>query len=97
VGCLVGGKTREGHGATVRVLDASLWENRCMAGLLRLNPGSLAEDGWLLFANPHHLSERRNLSVKLSRDEGATAGQQDARSCALRLTVSGCEVSGIGR
>ena len=33
---------------------------------------SPAEDGWLLFANPHHPSECRNLSVKLSRDEGAT-------------------------
>jgi sialidase-1 len=52
--------------------DDALWENSCMAGLLRLNPGSSAEAGWLLFANPHHPSERRNLSVKLSRDEGAT-------------------------
>lgn len=58
-----------------------LWEPVCMAGLLSLP----AQPGTMLFSNPHSLArgesgepipggrgKRRNLSIKLSRDDGMT-------------------------
>lgn len=64
--------------------DEALYEPICMAGIIRL---SLAADGRknrILFSNPHNLErldgkaqpgksrDRRNLSIKLSYDEGRT-------------------------
>jgi sialidase-1 len=58
-----------------------LWEPICMASVIA-HP---AQPGWLLFSNPHSLArdaeghelpgrsgKRENLSIKLSRDDGAT-------------------------
>jgi len=43
-----------------------LLEPICMASMIRLSGKDL------IFSSPHHLSARRNLSIKLSRDEGKT-------------------------
>lgn len=61
--------------------DAALWEPICMAGLTSV-PG---KPGMLVFSNPHSLKldaegkevpggrgERKNLSIKLSKDDGKT-------------------------
>ncbi len=62
--------------------DEALLEPICMAGLVRYN---LARESLLIFSNPHNLEggregepepgksrARKNLSIKLSRDEGRT-------------------------
>ena len=61
--------------------DDTLLEPICMAGLVRYRHG---EDNLLLFSNPHNLAradgkiepgksrDRRNVTVKLSRDDGQT-------------------------
>ena len=46
--------------------DPALWDSGVMASVVRV------EDQTLVFANPHSEKERRNLSVKLSHDEGKT-------------------------
>ncbi len=66
-------------------LDAALLEPICMASIVRFSARPDADKNRILFANPHNLSprpsrseapgqarERRNLSVKLSYDEGQT-------------------------
>ena len=57
------------------VFQEQLWEPRCMASITS-HP---SRPGTLLFSNPHTLpaepggkSARRNLSIKLSRDDGTT-------------------------
>ena len=68
-------------GWSTPVFDAALWEPICMASLISV-PG---KPGALLFSNPHSLKfdadgkempggrgERKNLSIKLSRDDGKT-------------------------
>lgn len=65
--------------------DAALLEPICMAGIVRMSGGPHdADRNRILFSNPHNLSrmdgkeepgknrDRRNVSVKLSYDEGAT-------------------------
>jgi sialidase-1 len=61
--------------------DESLWEPICMAGIIRYEH---ANQSYILFSNPHNLEGRdgkqepgksrlrKNVSVKLSRDEGQT-------------------------
>ncbi|MBI5773234.1 MAG: exo-alpha-sialidase [Verrucomicrobia bacterium] len=58
-------------------LDDALLEPVCMASIVRLSAKPAADKNRILFANPHNLeavgnNKRRNLSVKLSYDEGAT-------------------------
>ncbi len=69
---------------TVPMFDAALLEPICMAGICRLTSQPQHSKNRLLFSNPHNLEknggpgqpgagrDRRNLSVKLSYDEGAT-------------------------
>lgn len=45
--------------------DDALWDSGVMASIIRVDDGTLA------FANPHDLQKRRNLTIKLSSDEGA--------------------------
>ena len=64
--------------------DESLLEPICMASLVRYSAQPAADKNRLLFANPHNLQradgkarpggsrDRRNLSIKLSYDEGQT-------------------------
>ncbi len=61
--------------------DEALLEPICMGGIVRYNHGG---QNWILFSNPHNLDsakgtaepgksrERKNVSVKVSRDEGQT-------------------------
>lgn len=65
-------------------LDEFLWEPVCMAGLIRHHPGNRGNPARLLFSNPHNLErsdgksrpggnrDRKNLTVKLSNDDGKT-------------------------
>lgn len=63
--------------------DDALWEPICMGSIVRLSQMSTADKNRLVFANPHSLlldkqgrgvpagrGERKNLSIKLSYDEG---------------------------
>jgi sialidase-1 len=64
--------------------DDALLEPICMASLVRLSDGATGDRDRILFANPHNLDradgkakpggsrDRRNLSIKLSYDEGET-------------------------
>lgn len=51
--------------------DPALLDSGMMASLLRVPPPAGEPRPLLLFANTHHEKERRNLTVKLSRDDGA--------------------------
>jgi hypothetical protein len=58
-------------------LDDALLEPVCMASIARLTAKPAADRNRIVFANPHNLeavgnNKRRNLSVKLSYDEGQT-------------------------
>ena len=52
--------------------DDALWDSGVMASIIRLRKKPESDRTRILFANPHDLKERRNLSVKLSYDEGQT-------------------------
>jgi sialidase-1 len=64
--------------------DQALYEPICMASLERLSPTPSSDRNRIIFANPHNLScgngkeipgqkrDRKNLSIKLSYDEGET-------------------------
>jgi len=53
-------------------IDDALLDSGVMASLIRLTRQPVADKNRLLFANPHDLTARKNLSVKLSYDEGST-------------------------
>lgn len=52
--------------------DPQLPEPVCMGTLVRLSGPPAQAGSRILFANPHSTTGRRNLTVKLSRDEGQT-------------------------
>ncbi len=52
--------------------DAALLDSGCMAGLVSVSRKSSADKSRLLFSNPHDVAARKNLSLKLSYDEGET-------------------------
>jgi sialidase-1 len=52
--------------------DPALLDSGVMASLVRFTQPPAARKNRLLFANPHDLKARANLSIKLSYDEGAT-------------------------
>lgn len=61
-------------GWTPTTLDAGLPDPICMGALVRLSAQPGADKNRLLFANPHNAEgrDRKNVSVKLSYDEGKT-------------------------
>lgn len=52
--------------------DAALLDSGCMAGLVTVSRKATSDKSRLLFSNPHDVAARKNLSLKLSYDEGET-------------------------
>ena len=52
--------------------DPMLAEPVCQASLIRYSPSDSGEEPIVLFSNPAHETDRSNMTVRLSRDDGRT-------------------------
>jgi len=79
-------RSEDGGATWGTALDVpALVEPICQASILRWENAGAGRPGWLLFCNPADAKKRRNLTVRVSPDNGATW----PRSLVLRAGATG--------